>query len=34
MDFKEAAHLVINPPDKGVVRKWSRGDVVVTFALD
>ena len=34
MDYKEAANLIINPPDKNVVRKWSKGDVVVTFALD
>ncbi|KAL7517511.1 hypothetical protein ACHAWX_002430 [Stephanocyclus meneghinianus] len=34
MDFKEAAHLIINPPDKSIARKWSHQDVVVTFALD
>jgi len=33
-DFKEAAHLIINPPDKSMKRKWAPGDVVVTFSLD
>jgi hypothetical protein len=34
MDYKEAANLIINPPDKSVVQKWLPEDVVVTFALD
>jgi hypothetical protein len=34
MDFKEAAHLIINPPNKSIARKWSHRDVIVTFALD
>lgn len=34
MDFKQAAHLIINPPDKSVKRKWAPGDIVVTFSMD
>ena len=32
--MKDAAHLIINPPDKKVKRRWRKGDVVVTFAID
>ena len=32
--MKDAAHLIINPPDKTVKRKWRKGDAVVTFAID
>lgn len=34
MTMKDAAHLIINPPDKMAKRKWRKGDVVVTFAID
>lgn len=34
MDFKQAAHLIINPPDKSVKRKWAPGDMIVTFGMD
>jgi hypothetical protein len=34
IDFKAAAHLVINPPDKDVLRQWRSGDKVITFALE
>jgi len=32
--MKDAAHLIINPPNKEEKRKWAKGDVVVTFAID
>lgn len=34
LDFKQASHLIVNPPDKSVNRKWAPGDMIVTFALD
>lgn len=34
LDFKQAAHLIINPPNKSANRKWAPGDVIVTFGLD
>jgi len=34
MTMKDAAHLIINPPNKKEKRKWRKGDVVVTFAID
>jgi len=34
IDFKEAAHLIINPPDKSRKRKWLPGDMVITIAMD
>ena len=34
MTMKDAAHLIINPPNKMEKRKWRKGDVVVTFAID
>ena len=34
VDFKDAAHTIINPPDKGKKRRWSPGDVVITLGLD
>jgi len=32
--MKDAALLIINPPNKKEKRKWAKGDVVVTFAID
>jgi len=34
LDFKQAAHFIINPPDKSMKRKWSPGDMVITFSED
>jgi len=34
MDFKEAAHLIINPPDKMAKRRWAPGDMIITFSPD
>lgn len=34
LDFKQASHLIVNPPNKSVNRKWAPGDMIVTFALD
>ena len=34
MTMKDAAHLIINPSNKMEKRKWRKGDVVVTFAID
>jgi len=34
MAFKEAAKLIINPPDKAAKRKWAPGDIIVTFSMD
>ena len=34
MTYKEAADLIINPPDKAAKRKWARGDIGVTFSMD
>mmetsp|Transcript_28414 Transcript_28414/g.60182 ORF Transcript_28414/g.60182 Transcript_28414/m.60182 type:complete len:1000 (+) Transcript_28414:244-3243(+) len=34
LDFKQAAHLIINPPDKSIVRKWAPGDMIMTFSED
>ena len=34
MEFQDAGHLIINPPEKFVPRKWASGDMIVTFALE
>lgn len=34
LDFEQATHLVINPPDKSMIRKWAPGDMVITFSED
>jgi hypothetical protein len=34
MGFREASLLIINPPDKSLVRQWAPGDEIITFALE
>jgi len=34
LEFKDATHLIINPAEKFVPRKWSPNDMIITFALD
>lgn len=34
MSYTEAEDLIINPPNKSVPRKWTQGDVIITFSLE
>lgn len=34
MDYQTAEELIVNPPNKAVPRKWSKGDKIITFSLE
>ena len=34
MDYQTAEELIVNPPNKAIPRKWSKGDKIITFSLE
>ena len=34
MDYQAAEELIVNPPNKAIPRKWSKGDKIITFSLE
>lgn len=34
MTYIEAEDLIINPPNKSIPRKWTKGDKIISFSLE